>query len=395
MKNNAVTLLTMNQAYSSGVVIGPILGGFLADPIASFPDVFGPGSLLGGKTGIKWMQSYPYALPNVVSACFILTSALCVVLGLDETHPALRNRPDYGRRLGRYLLRLLSRCRWKWRDGHEYEYTQLDNQVELQETSNDRDPHNLGRDAEPPTIPSSGDGGISAPKLGFRQIFTKNVLLTLLTHHLLALHVSAFNALIFLFLPAPRSSNAHAHLPFLFTGGLGLSSDRVGLATAIIGVIGFPLQILLYPRLNSKLGTLPSYRVFLPFSVVAYTVIPYLALLPNRPVLVWPALTLVLACQVLSRTFALPSATILVNNSTPHPRVLGTIHGVAQSVSSGARTVGPTLGGYLLGEGLGGNCVGAVWWAMAGVAVMNWALLWVIFEGDAGTAAAEFDGRRP
>lgn len=173
----------------------------------------------------------------------------------------------------------------------------------------------------------------------------------------------------------------------LFTGGLGLSSEKVGLATAIIGVIGFPLQILIYPRMNARLGTLPSYRIFLPFSMLAYLSLPFLALLPDRGYVTWPALTVVLGLQVVSRTFALPGTTLLVNNCTPHPSVLGTIHGFAQSVSSGARTIGPTVGGWVLGLGLSGNCVGAVWWALAVIAVMNWCLLWIIHEGDAGHSA--------
>ncbi|KIX94031.1 uncharacterized protein Z520_10368 [Fonsecaea multimorphosa CBS 102226] len=385
-KYQSRAFLLLPMCFNIGVVIGPILGGFLADPISSFPSVFGPGSLIGGKDGVGWMTAFPYALPNVVSSMFILASALLLVLGLDETHVALKDRPDYGRRLGKYLVRVLFR-----RGRQEYEYSELGNQVELQDideddqTTQDRDPESSRTPAATPTATKPASW---KPNLSFRQIFTKNVILTLLNHHLLAMHVSAFNALVFLFLPAPRSNNAHARLPFLFTGGLGLSSDRVGLATAIIGIIGFPLQILLYPSLNSKLGTLPSYRWFLPFSILAYATMPYLSLIPNKAYLVWPALTVVLAFQVIARTFALPGSTILINNCTPHPSVLGTIHGFAQSISSGARTLGPTLGGWGLGMGLGGNCVGAVWWVMAGIAVANWSLLWVISEGDAGAAAA-------
>jgi hypothetical protein len=325
------------------------------------------------------MTAYPYALPNVISAVFILTSAMFVVLGLDETHVALKDKPDHGRRLGKFLTRfVLHRGR-----AEEYAYYQLNHQVENEdavELTEALPPEDVEtqRHTETPSW--------KKPKLGFRKIFTKNVVLTLLNHHLLAMHVSAFNALVFLFLPAPRSSNTDAHLPFIFAGGLGLTSDKVGLATAIIGVIGFPLQILMYPSINSKLGTLPSYRWFLPFSVLAYCIMPYLALLPNKAYLIWPCLTIVLAFQVISRTFALPSSTILINNCTPHPAVLGTIHGFAQSVSSGARTLGPTLGGWGLGLGLGGNLVGAVWWVMAGIAIANWLLLWFLYEGDAGAS---------
>ncbi|KAK3492315.1 uncharacterized protein B0T23DRAFT_404397 [Neurospora hispaniola] len=51
--------------------------------------------------------------------------------------------------------------------------------------------------------------------------------------------------------------------------------------------------------------------------------------------------------------------TILVNNCTPHPGVLGTVHGIGQSVSSFARTLGPMLCGFLYGLGLNMDIVGA------------------------------------
>lgn len=72
------------MCFNIGVIIGPILGGSLADPVNSFPWLFGPGSTLGGEDGIWWMQRWPYALPNVFSAIFIFTSLLAVFFGLDE-----------------------------------------------------------------------------------------------------------------------------------------------------------------------------------------------------------------------------------------------------------------------------------------------------------------------
>ena len=332
-----------------------------------------------------WMTAFPYALPNVISAVFILAAAVLLILGLDETHAARRDKPDYGRKVGKFLTRVLFR-----RDKHEnYQYSRLNNHMELQEVDSplNPDPESSPTTQTMPTSTTNPPPWKKSP-LTLRQIFTSNVILTLFNHHLLAMHISAFNALVFLFLPAPRSKNTNAHLPFAFTGGLGLSSERVGLATAIIGVIGFPMQILMYPSLNAKLGTLPSYKWFLPFSAIAYCLMPYLALLPPKNYIIWPCLTLVLSFQVISRTFALPSSTILVNNCTPHPSVLGTIHGFAQSVSSGARTLGPTLGGWGLGLGLGGNFVGGVWWVMAAISVCNWGILWFLQEGDAGAAAA-------
>lgn len=78
----------------------------------------------------------------------------------------------------------------------------------------------------------------------------------------------------------------------------------------------------------------------------------------------------------------LPAAIILVNNSVSDPSVLGTVHGVAQSISSGARTLGPFLGGLGLSLGLSHNIIGAVWWALAVEALLGWLVSWSIFEGE-------------
>ena len=159
-----------------------------------------------------------------------------------------------------------------------------------------------------------------------------------------------------------------------------MPSSKVGLATAIIGLIGLPLQIFVYPRVHFKLGTLKAFRVFLPFSPLAYLLAPFLVLVPDKVYYVWPAMTVVFALQVLSRTFVLPAIIILVNNSVTNAAVLGTVHGVAQSVSSAARTLGPVIGAWGLGLGLEHNMVGAIYWALAIEALVGWALTWTIFE---------------
>lgn len=372
-------------------IANSITGGFLADPAQSFPHTFGPGSTMGGKDGVRWMITFPYALPNLFSGIFILISALSVVFGLDETHEALKHKRDIGREMGKSITRFFSRRK---HDTTGYVVVASDD-TELQQTpisatsaSSDvvfpRSVPNAQTQAKDTNTIASPAKEAVPNKSPFRRILQKNVILTLTAHHLLALHVSSFNALIFLLLPAPRSANTGYHLPSLhFTGGIGLSQEKVGLAMAIIGIIGLPLQLIVYPHVHGWLGTLRGYRTFLPFSLIAYIALPFLVLLPERPPwLVWILLSIVLASQVLSRTFALTGTVILVNNSSPHPSTLGTVHGVAQSVSSLARMLGPTVGGYLLGLGLKSNLVGGVWWGMAFVALCNWLLLFLIYEGD-------------
>lgn len=234
-------------------------------------------------------------------------------------------------------------------------------------------------------------------KLHFRRIFTKNVMFTLLAHGLLARHVGTFNNLWFVFLSTPVDDPAHPHpptykrrLPFIFTGGLGMPPRDVGFVTAIFGTIGICMQLFIYPVVNAKLGVVKSWRIFLYCFPVAYALAPYLAVVPSRTpppaekdgILLYLAMCGVLFIQVLARTFALPAATILINNCSPHPSVLGSIHGIGQSVSSGARTIGPVLGGFFYGLDLSHGVVGAVWWGLSGVAICGCVASNWVREGD-------------
>ncbi|KAK2798040.1 hypothetical protein FQN51_007965 [Onygenales sp. PD_10] len=364
--------LLLPMCFNIGVIIGPILGGVLADPLKNYPSIFGPGSLIGGKDGVWWMKQWPYALPNILSAIFIFTSATAVLFGLDETHETAKYRSDWGRKAGKAILKYLKRDRspdhYHPLDGTARPHTA--ESIDLERSVN-------GSIPPTPTTPSIP----RQKRMPFREIWTANVLLTLLSHFALAMHISAFNALTFVFLPTPRAPEGSRRGFFHFGGGLGMSSSRVGLATAIIGFIGLPLQIFVYPRVQFRMGTLKSFRAFLPFSPLAYIIAPFLVLIPARVYLVWPALAVVFFFQVISRTFSLPAAIVLVNNAVPHSSVLGTVHGVAQSVSCAARTIGPILGGWGLGLGLKHNIVGAVWWALAVVAMLGWGVTWTIFEG--------------
>lgn len=236
-------------------------------------------------------------------------------------------------------------------------------------------------------------------RLAFRRIFIPNVVLTLLASSVLAFHVGTFNSLWFVFLSTPvydpkkGAESPHAlprHLPFVFTGGLGLAPREVGMAMAILGVLGISLQMLVYPWLSARLGTVRSWRLFLLCFPLAYFLVPFLSLVPSSAdapnpksgLTVWVCIAGVLAFQVIGRTFALPAQTILVNNCTPHPSVLGTVHGIGQSVSSFARTLGPTLCGFLYGLGLARGVVGAVWWGLSGVSVCGVIASLFVREGD-------------
>lgn len=188
----------------------------------------------------------------------------------------------------------------------------------------------------------------------------------------------------------PYPPNFKPHLPFSFTGGIGLPPSSVGVAMAILGTIGITLQLFLYPIINARLGTVRSWRIFLYAFPLVFALIPFLSLIPSitpppsqkTGIQMWAALTGLLFIQTVGRTFATPASAILINNCSPHPSVLGTIHGIGQSASSGARTIGPAVGGWLYGLGLDHGYVGIAFWVLAMMAGLCCFASTFVKEGD-------------
>lgn len=160
-----------------------------------------------------------------------------------------------------------------------------------------------------------------------------------------------------------------------------MAPRSVGLALAILGSIGILLQFLIYPRINTRLGNVQCFRLFSILFPIAYTVAPFLAVIPTDSTsLTWIAITFVIAVHTTGRIFVLPATIVLLNNCAPDPSVLGMVHGVGQTTSALFRTLGPVVAGWVFGKSWEGGVIGAVWWGMAVVAVGGWVASLFVWE---------------
>ncbi|KAF2399343.1 MFS general substrate transporter [Trichodelitschia bisporula] len=379
-QSRAFMLLPMTG--NVGNIIGPIIGGLLSDPINQWPGIFGPGSFIGGEHGVQWMITYPYALPNLVSAVFLIGSGLCVILGLQETHYMLRDRPDWGLATGRSIKGLFFR-----RKGSS--------QYSLLASS---DPS----EAVPANHPDAHRKK-SKPKLRrtlpFRRIFTRNVVITLASRGFMAMHIGTWQTVWYVFMSTQRADNSQTSGFLHFTGGLGFPPPLIGLAYALVGVIGVAVQFVLYPPLQARFGTVNCYRFSLFLFPIVYFLAPFLARLPSTNPLslpasgaaVWAGILFVLSLHVFGRMIANPAGTMLINNCCPHPSVLSSIHGVGQSVMSGMRMLGPLTGGWVFGAGLDAGVVGVAFWATMLVALVAGLFSMLVWEGDGHEIILEGD----
>ncbi|KAJ6258838.1 Major facilitator superfamily multidrug transporter [Drechslerella dactyloides] len=360
-KYQSRAFLLLPLVFNSGNIAGLALGGLLATPTKSLPWLFG---------GIAWMEQYPFALPTIVNAFTLSIALVLAVGGLRETLPAKigPGHRDFGIELRNRFVRLLLRIR-----AHGYQALSTD-----EESSASPAPVRPGT-YEPPVRSIKA---LPPPQVSLR---TKVIAMTLCGFTLLPLHNAAFMQLFPIFLSTPFNTHniepeAHPGGIF-FTGGLGYDSSTIGLYLSAFGCSGIFLQMFIYPTLQAKFGTLALFRLAFIIFPLSYTLTPYVLLL-SGPLARGVAIAFVLFLQVMARTLAIPSSVILLTNAAPSPKILGTLHGIGNMLSSFARAVGPALGGWVSAKGMEMGMVGCVWWTyLTGIAIIGLFVSWKMEEG--------------
>lgn len=178
-------------------------------------------------------------------------------------------------------------------------------------------------------------------------------------------------------------------LPFHFTGGFGWTPQMNGAFLAAQGVMQMVAQLFIFPWLSNRLGSLRTFWITLSLYPLLYIIAPYLALLPEN--LRISGLMVLLVGKVTFQSLSYPSLAIILANSAPSKRVLGTLNGAAASSASICRGFGPTISGFMDGMGQTNNMSGLAWWTMAGVAIVGWAPGFILKEGKEKTRVVPED----
>jgi len=328
-----------------GSIIGPALGGLLAQPTKFYPGVFPQGGLL---------DEYPFLLPNMVSSVVLVLGIANGILFLDETHDMLRNKRDYGRELGDKLVNV-----FRWRKVEESEAQPLlaKSTTTYNRTSSSGESVNDSINAKPKRIPSVS------------RAFTRPVIGLVLSYGILAYHTMGFEQLMPVFLSTPAPTEKPNNF-FLFTGGLGMTTQRIGFILSMQGLFSMCTQFFVFPPVARAFGVLNVYRFCMFTYGISYVVVPYLVWLPEGNIQT-AGVYVVLAVKIMYGVLAYPCNAILITNSAPSLLVLGAINGIASSCASLARAFAPTVTGVVYSYGLNIDCVGLAWWVNALVCLIG------------------------
>ncbi|EJU02446.1 major facilitator MFS-1 [Dacryopinax primogenitus] len=167
-------------------------------------------------------------------------------------------------------------------------------------------------------------------------------LVIIFQYGLLALHSTTHDQVFYSYLVSQYKS-----------GGLGLNPAGFAQLIALMSIAQMIFQFLLYPSVGPPRGRfshLAMFRIGSLLFIPAYlSVIPY-RLFTNAEgggyVIVMIGLAISTATRYCGSTFCYTAVAILLNYMSPPP-VVGLANGLAQSVVSLSRFIGPILGGYI------------------------------------------------
>ncbi|KAL8641747.1 MAG: hypothetical protein Q9228_001490 [Teloschistes exilis] len=344
----------MPFVWSLGSILGPLIGGALAEPCKNYPQWFARGTLF---------DRYPFLLPNIVCSMILVVGILIGILFLEETHQEQKYRRDIGLEMGHRILKRIHqrRCPDPLDKSADANFEETGSLLE------DEPPPGYRTSEGSPRFPASRSLSPAAPpytrsKVSFRRpgtaagvqkAFTRPVVVQIIAHTI------SFDQLMPIFL-STKSSKEQPILPFRFTGGFGMSSKDEGVLMVAQGFYAMFAQAILFPFLAKRYGCLRIFRAAVILWPLLYFMVPYMILLPQQYHIV--GICFCLFWRVTAQALTFPPNNIMLTNSAPSKLVLGAINGVAGSTASLSRAFGPAITGFIHSKGLSIGVSGLSWW---------------------------------
>ncbi|KAG8928307.1 hypothetical protein FRC03_000826 [Tulasnella sp. 419] len=317
--NIAEGFAMMPVMWSAGSTLGPLIGGFFSRPHDKFPNTFSS----------QFWRDYPYFLPCMIVGLICLLAALVLALFLEESLPRLKKQKVF--------------------DDKDY-------------VAVDSSPHRVSHGRSPSEETLVEPAHVPPP---LSKILTRKVVIAISNYCTIALLDIAYTALMPLFYATPVTD-----------GGLGLPPAKIGVVLGTLGLINGIFQGLFSAKAQRYFGIKALFIFGVSSYLVAYALFPVLNTLARTHgvgLLVYTVLLIqILTTISVNMSFG---CVFLFITSAAEKSSLGATNGVAQTVVSFMRTVGPAAATSIFAFSteknlLGGNLVyyifmtltfGAIW----------------------------------
>ncbi|KAH3686299.1 hypothetical protein WICPIJ_002725 [Wickerhamomyces pijperi] len=390
-KHQALAFSTMPLFFQIGGVIGPMIGG----------------SLSGKDTSYEFLkplvQSYPYALPNIIIAVLVFTSVMICVFFLEESHWKFKYRRDYFVDAGDLLKTYVFGAKPTVRPWHVHSTAMIGGDV-FSQSSTEQTPlmkfqagDRVDNDSSNTSSSSSANNNdvflterqseslvrTYAPltpeeqedQATLKDLLPNHIFYGIVCNFIMALHATVNKEFLPIFLAQdisrdPTTGKLNSHFPFDLKGGMSFGAQDTGRILSLTGAFGIVAVILIFPYVNRHYETLPIYKTMVSVFPVSYALTPFLVFAADWKTLAM-YLTYALNCiRMVCTSLANQQITMIIHNSAP-AKHRGTLNGAVTSVSALARSLGPLIWGYLFawGESLGKGWLG--WWTLSLVTLMS------------------------
>jgi hypothetical protein len=321
-----------------------MVGGILTEPAESYPDTFSRDGLFA---------RYPFLLPNLVCAGFLGFSVLFAYFFLIETHPDMQPwsvREDLDNTSAATpLFPAAGAVNNAAAVLSTESYGTFDSVTITEDAYHESKPANLRRST----------------------VFTKNIIMLTIALAIFTYHSMTFDTLMPIFFQDARQEPASK-----LSGGLGLSTQDVGIIMSLNGVIALFVQGIVFPYMASWLGI---WRLTVLVTVghpLAYFVMPFLIEVPQN--WVHGGIYAALSLRNFFAILVYPLLLILIKEAAPNAH-LGKINGLAASAGSLARMLASPVAGLLYGVGSRLHFTPVAWWASGLVAAVG--AIQILFVG--------------
>ena len=315
---------------------------------------------------------FPYLLPNLICALLLLLSIIAGYLFLDETHPDMQSstiiHDDDKSAIETPLVPTAAAQSHAAADLRAESYGTF-NVVNLQE---DESWHvrSDGRTVDLPP-PKSNE---------HEAAFSRSIIILVVALGVFTYHSMTYDHLLPIFLQDKRYGDPSKSLMGISAGGLGISTQRVGLIMSVNGLIALFVQAVIFPFMAAWLGVWRVFVLVIVGQPVAYFIVPYLAALP--PAWLYLGIYSCLAVRNFFSILAYPLFLILIKEACPSSSQLGKINGLAASTGAACRTIASPVAGFLYGIGVQFSFTALPWWSSGLVALLGAFLLPLISRPD-------------
>ncbi|KAL7587972.1 hypothetical protein Lser_V15G39911 [Lactuca serriola] len=270
-EHQALGLSAISTSWGIGLIIGPALGGYLAQPAEKFPALVSSDSLFG---------RFPYLLPCLCISIFALFVTIAA-FWLPETL-------------------------------HFHKKDELESaSYETEGKTNEGKDSSLGS-------------------------LLKNwpLMSSIIVYCVFSLHDMAYSEIFSLWAVSPKS-----------LGGLNYTTEDVGTVLSVTGVGLLVFQFTLYPIMERIFGPIVVARIAGVVSIPLLTSYPFIAMLTGF------ALSLTLNCASIIKnvlSVSIITGTFMLQNKAVDQHQRGAANGIAMTMQSICKAIGPACGGALL-----------------------------------------------